>query len=260
MGTYVMSDTHGRLDLFVKMLEKINFSENDRLYFLGDVADRGPDGIELYLLLASMDNVTFILGNHDLMFIRAARKAAQMCYSPGALESEEFGIWILNGGSATWNKYIRLPKEKRTQILAYINSAYLIIPALVVGGRNFYLCHATHAERPIPGPLRWRDSTKAEVEHVVWERQYPRAIFGPYAPRPDYRELYNSYPKNTTMIFGHTPTISFSKPDSAGRGRIYRGGKGHLIDIDCGCAVQEEELAMLGCLRLDDMKEFYVHY
>ena len=32
-----------------------------------------------------------------------------------------------------------------------------------------------------------------------------------------------------------------------------------LIDIDCGCAVRESRYAMLGCLRLDDLKEFYVH-
>ncbi|MCR5295036.1 MAG: fructose-bisphosphatase class III [Lachnospiraceae bacterium] len=260
MGTYVISDIHGRLDLFVRMLEKIQFSENDRLYVLGDVADRGPDGVDLYLMLMMMDNVTFLLGNHDLMFIRAARKAAQMCYSPKALKSEEFGLWIMNGGSSTWNKYIRLPKATRTAILHYIREAYLVIPSLAVGGHYFYLCHATHAERPVLSPLRWKDSSKEEVEHVVWERQYPDSEGRIFSYKRDYRELYNSYPRKTTMIFGHTPTISFKKPGNDERGRIWRGGKGHLIDIDCGCAVYDEKGAMLGCLRLDDMREFYVHY
>ena len=44
MSTYVMSDFHGRHDLFLRMLEKISFCEEDTLYILGDVADRGPDG------------------------------------------------------------------------------------------------------------------------------------------------------------------------------------------------------------------------
>jgi hypothetical protein len=30
-----------------------------------------------------------------------------------------------------------------------------------------------------------------------------------------------------------------------------------FIDIDCGCCVDTPE-SRLGCLRLDDMKEFYV--
>ena len=39
--TYVMSDIHGRIDLFEKMLNEINFSKNDKLYVLGDCIDRG---------------------------------------------------------------------------------------------------------------------------------------------------------------------------------------------------------------------------
>lgn len=44
---YVISDVHGRYDLFIKMLDKISFSDNDTLYLLGDMIDRGPDGIKL---------------------------------------------------------------------------------------------------------------------------------------------------------------------------------------------------------------------
>ena len=41
-----MSDLHGCYYKYIKMLEKINFSNNDTLYILGDIFDRGPDGIE----------------------------------------------------------------------------------------------------------------------------------------------------------------------------------------------------------------------
>ena len=37
---YVMSDLHGRYDLFLRMLEKISFSNCDTLYLLGDLIDR----------------------------------------------------------------------------------------------------------------------------------------------------------------------------------------------------------------------------
>ena len=41
--TYVMSDIHAMAELFWKMLDKIQFSDRDTLYILGDMIDRGPD-------------------------------------------------------------------------------------------------------------------------------------------------------------------------------------------------------------------------
>ena len=36
---YVMTDLHGEYELFKEMLEKINFSDEDTLYILGDCCD-----------------------------------------------------------------------------------------------------------------------------------------------------------------------------------------------------------------------------
>ena len=38
---YVMSDLHGRWDLYTAMLEQIEFSPEDRLYILVDVVAEG---------------------------------------------------------------------------------------------------------------------------------------------------------------------------------------------------------------------------
>ena len=38
---YCISDIHGRMDLFEKMLEKINLQTGDMLYVIGDSIDRG---------------------------------------------------------------------------------------------------------------------------------------------------------------------------------------------------------------------------
>ena len=50
---YVMSDLHGRLDLFEKMLDKINFSEDDKLFVLEDMVDRGGD-LSILLMIQEM--------------------------------------------------------------------------------------------------------------------------------------------------------------------------------------------------------------
>ncbi|MBR3231655.1 MAG: fructose-bisphosphatase class III, partial [Lachnospiraceae bacterium] len=166
MSTYVISDMHGRMDLFLKMLEKIGFSENDHLYCLGDAADRGPKGIEILLLLMQMDNVTYICGNHDLMFTKAVRRAVQMGYSEKVLNTEEFQLWMLNGGASTWNRYIELERSVRREILAYIGNSYLLIPQLKVGEHYFYLCPATHAERPILEPLLLKNADRQTIEQT----------------------------------------------------------------------------------------------
>ena len=46
---YVMSDIHGCYEKYLKMLNKIKFSSDDTLYILGDVVDRGPEGMKALL-------------------------------------------------------------------------------------------------------------------------------------------------------------------------------------------------------------------
>ena len=64
MAHYVMSDIHGEADRFHAMLEKLRFSSQDTLYILGDVIDRGPDGIGLLRQIMQMRNAVLLLGNH----------------------------------------------------------------------------------------------------------------------------------------------------------------------------------------------------
>lgn len=62
MAHYIMGDIHGEADLFHAMLEKIWFSEDDTLILLGDVIDRGPDGIAMLLEIIEMANAIMLLG------------------------------------------------------------------------------------------------------------------------------------------------------------------------------------------------------
>ena len=43
---FVISDLHGQFVLLQLLLQKINFSDNDELYILGDIMDRGPNSID----------------------------------------------------------------------------------------------------------------------------------------------------------------------------------------------------------------------
>lgn len=62
---YVMSDIHGRYDVFIKMLNKIKFTDKDTLYVIGDVFDRGPESIRTSLYIMSKENIIMLAGNHE---------------------------------------------------------------------------------------------------------------------------------------------------------------------------------------------------
>ena len=68
MAVYVMSDVHGLKDRYDRMIEYIH--EEDTLYILGDVIDRGPDGIVILQDAMQRSNVKMLMGNHEYMMLQ----------------------------------------------------------------------------------------------------------------------------------------------------------------------------------------------
>ena len=68
--TYVISDVHGEYHLFIKLLEKINFSNSDTLIICGDVVDKGLDSVKLLQYVLSKSNIKMIIGNHEYDFLK----------------------------------------------------------------------------------------------------------------------------------------------------------------------------------------------
>ena len=62
---YAVSDLHGCYDKFRKLLDMIRLTDDDVLYVLGDVVDRGPENIRLVTELAGKRNICTLMGNHD---------------------------------------------------------------------------------------------------------------------------------------------------------------------------------------------------
>lgn len=54
---YVMSDIHGEYDRYKAMLEKIQFSNDDTMYIIGDVIDRKPGGVDILKDIVTRTNV-----------------------------------------------------------------------------------------------------------------------------------------------------------------------------------------------------------
>ena len=102
---YCVSDIHGELDKFERLLTLIQFSENDHLYVIGDAIDRCAMGVDILRLVMDTSNMTMLLGNHE-----------QMCLATLGPHNE-FGareLWRRNGGSSTYRElfYHRTPHER----------------------------------------------------------------------------------------------------------------------------------------------------
>ena len=69
MSIYVCSDIHGQYNLFLKLLNKINFSKDDKLYILGDIIDKGSESLKLVDFIRRQDNIFCLMGNHELLFL-----------------------------------------------------------------------------------------------------------------------------------------------------------------------------------------------
>jgi len=71
---YIIGDVQGCYDTLQKLLKKINFREDkDRLFFLGDVVNRGNKSLETLRFIYSLkENANMILGNHDFHLLVCA--------------------------------------------------------------------------------------------------------------------------------------------------------------------------------------------
>ena len=227
MSIYVMSDIHGEGELFHQMLERIHFSDNDILYILGDVIDRGPDGIELLKEIKSKKNIIMLLGNHEYMMLQCYRE------QPSGFDCFR---WNRNGNELTMDAFRRLNVEDQQSILEYLKR----LPThaeICVDGIDYYLVHGFPA---------------SSEEEEVWKRP----------------ELNERNPKpGCRVVIGHTPVLNLVVPREYRQAylqKLQREGNHPqilfargFIDIDCGCSYSEP-MKTLGCLRLNDLAEYYV--
>lgn len=228
-----MSDLHGCYNKYKQMLEKIKFNNDDTLYVLGDIVDRGDDGIKNLLDMMKRSNVVPLLGNHEYMAYSVLKKfnveiTADNYNSHLDEEAiEMFENWMFNGGITTSRAFAKLDKSERDSIMEYLGE-FELYEELEVNGNGFVLVHGGLVDFEED-----KDLDDYDIHDIIWGRC-------------DYARQYY---KDKYLVTGHTPTYNI---DENYKGKIYR--RNNHIAIDCGAVFGEK----LGCICLDTLEEFYV--
>ena len=219
MSTYVLSDLHGQYDKFMDMLKLIKFNDNDKMYILGDIFDRGPDPLKILDYIIYRKNIDFIPGNHEYMFLEF-------------YNTYDARLWSYNGGRTTMTQLMKRGEDYLKALYDYLTK----LPLVKVHDK-FILTHAG-----LYLPKNQNQYTLQEIlslqnaEFNLWSRS-----------NINNERQYKDY----TVICGHTPTL-YVDPDQYQMSIVRRKG---TIYIDCGATFSDGRLA---CLRLEDNKEFYI--
>ena len=258
MSTYVVGDLHGCMDAFLKMLEQIHFSGDDRLYTVGDVVDRGPKILHLLHWLEDCpENVFPIRGNHDEEFcvyvelMRTIDERHGLRTDPDSHDAcvtlYQAAKYALGMRAAYFDLYGTIGTLLRTTAIRFSDlmlwasmfRKYPLTREVRVNGRRCVIVHGGYREDLPP------ESEEARNFYL-----YAR------------EEAWTSGGLRHGMIVGgHTPTISQGFAWTGGKvARHYDKQKDCVFyDVDCGCVFRPRmPAARLACLRLEDEAVFYV--
>lgn len=222
---YVISDIHGEYDLFVSLLKKIKFSQNDVMYICGDMVDKGQDSVKLLRFIKSMPNFRCIVGNHEYAFLK--RYWAMMENSP-----KDFDLLL---------KQLQAYFPHDGALLDWETVDWLETLPYYIEEKEFICVHAGVALTP---EGRLLPLERNENEFLVNDRNFKEPSVVPQTEK--------------CIFFGHTPTSYLSDESKIiryKRENALNGIRGYYkIHLDLGVWLH----GVLGCFCVDTCEEFYV--
>jgi serine/threonine protein phosphatase 1 len=186
-----VGDVHGQFDGLRRLWDLMVPDAEDRVYFVGDLIDRGPQSAEV-VSFVRQHSAGCVRGNHEQLLLDAFVEGE--VYVPGMRE------WLRSGGQSTVENYKDLARNLEEDI-EWIRSLPLYIDL-----GNVWLVHAgLNPNLPL---------ARQSSHEFCWVRRIFHSSHTPYFP-------------DKQIITGHTMTFTF--PDSA-VGQIAEGAGWSDID------------------------------
>lgn len=223
--TLVISDIHGELEMFERLLNNVNYNpEHDQLILLGDYVDRGPNSKKVLdkVIKLKQQGALVLKGNHEDMMIKALTTD----------DERSWKNWTnRNGGNKTLISY----GFKDTEFTVLEEDKF-VKPVLLSEELESHL-------EFIQGLDHFIERDDFIFVHAGVHPTTPIAETDPYILMWIREEFHEGYTGEKTVIFGHTPTKYLHKNDD--NHSLYFGAN-RIIGID-GAAVFGGQL---NCLEL----------
>ena len=213
---YAIGDIHGMREKLIALIETLPLRDEDQLIFIGDYVDRGSDPfgtVEYLIELARKRRCTFLLGNHESMFLSFLDWKGEAYFGAEA--------FLHNGGETTLETYgyfeskeeFALPPEHeqfyRGLKLWHSQGEYLFVHAGISREAPALSDMEYAIAREEPRDLLWQRAT-AELPHSLGVT----VVYG-HTPLPDFRVRWNlpySIGIDTGAVYGG-PLTAIRLPD-----------------------------------------------
>ena len=225
----VTSDIHGNLSYFKNLLTKASFSDNDILFILGDIIEKGPENLKTlrYVMeLCKKDNVIPLIGNVDAYRIK-------LIYGLSEENVSGFYNYILSlrewAGTSFFEELayecgctIKSPEDilsAKEAVIELLESEFSFLASLptIVKTQNYIFVH---------GGLREKD-----IDNNIGKSVLELTKFDAFMVNTPH--TFDKF-----VIVGHWPVVLYSNSVQQMNPIINRDKK--IISIDGGCGVKKE--------------------
>lgn len=261
MATYAVGDLQGCIEPLQRLLEQVQFSDRDHLWFAGDLVNRGPDSLATLRLVMQMgEQAKVVLGNHDLHLLALHHGATNLSVDPSlapilaAPDRQALMQWLqaqpLLHFSQTFNTVMTHAGIPLNWDLTTAQSLANELHQVLTGSEqtlyfaNMYGNLPAQWQPDLSGPARWRcitnyftrmRFTNAQGKLELTTKSKPNNAPEGYAP-------WFTYPSQIKcrQVFGHWAALEGETNQE------------NIVNLDMGC-VWGGHLKML---RLDDGQVF----
>jgi bis(5'-nucleosyl)-tetraphosphatase (symmetrical) len=259
MATYAIGDVQGCFDELQALLGDFAFGKGDRLWFVGDLVNRGPKSLAVLRFVRDLgDRALTVLGNHDLHLVtqhegfERQRKDDTLDDVLAAPDRRELVDWLrtrplmhASAGYAMVHAGL-LPKwtiDKALELAREVETA------LVAPGYRDFLANMYGSK-----PARWSDALTGwdrlrvivnAMTRMRFCTREGKMDFGTKGTRPPkgYHAWFDLLPKDEkkTILFGHWSALGMKLTE-------------RVAGLDSGCVWG----GRLTALRLEDRKLYQV--
>ncbi|WP_370295995.1 metallophosphoesterase [Rossellomorea marisflavi] len=212
----VIADIHGELDLLKELVQKLNVQRDDRLLFIGDICEKGPDssGVVDYVMELSEknENAYVLEGNCDTLVHDLLELNPDLIGYLKRRENSLLHEWMIKEG-VTFSEDTGIEEIKNVLVNRFGKQMeWLTGLPTVIESEKYLFVHAG-----IDSGEEWQETSRMEA---LTKRAF----------------MDGSHRAGKQVIVGHWPVVNYPENGFSHAPLIDHDKK--IISIDGGCAVK----------------------